>query len=168
MVDASRGKLNISTGTLLNHYKLKKSHLDRSESCLSLIVIKTYRRTVHYYRDHWNVSTNRGDNQWRIQTFRLRDGGGGGAGHPDPEKVGGGWSQKLFFPALRASGWFKNKVGGGGRVPRSPSLIHSQNKSTTVSVSIASLILLGFTFCQAKCHSKGKMVRTIATRRSII
>ena len=40
MVDASRDKLIILTGTLLNRYKLKNSHLDRSESCVSLIIIK--------------------------------------------------------------------------------------------------------------------------------
>ena len=34
-----RGKLVISTGTLLNHYKLKNSHLDWSESYLSLIIM---------------------------------------------------------------------------------------------------------------------------------
>ena len=47
-----------------------------------------------------------------------RRGGGGGAGHPDPEirGVGGGTqSKKYFFSALWASFWSENK--GGGRVP---------------------------------------------------
>ena len=49
---------------------------------------------------------------------------GGVAGHPVPE-IGGGWSPKNFFAALRASVWSTNKcvcvcvcvcVGGGGGV----------------------------------------------------
>ena len=45
----------------------------------------------------------------------------GGGGHPDPEIREGG-SQKNFFSALRASVWFKDKGGGGGRAPRTPPL----------------------------------------------
>ena len=65
-----------------------------------------------------------------------------GGVHPDPEIAGGGLSQKHFFSALQASVRSKNKVGGRW-VPRAPPLdIHSQNKFTTVSVSIASLIVV--------------------------
>ena len=47
------------------------------------------------------------------------------------------------FSPLGAPVWSKNKMGGRGRVPRAPALdIHPQNKSTTVSVSIASLIVV--------------------------
>ena len=35
----------------------------------------------------------------------------GGGGHPDPEIRGGGGDLKIFFSALRASVWAKNKRG---------------------------------------------------------
>ena len=44
----------------------------------------------------------------------------GGPGHPDPEKRGGGRTQKNFFTALRASVWSKTKGWGPG--PPAPSL----------------------------------------------
>ena len=45
-------------------------------------------------------------------------GGGGGGGSSRPlDKGGGGQSLKTFF-----SVWSRNKVGGGGRGPRTPSL----------------------------------------------
>ena len=52
--------------------------------------------------------------------LQIREGGR----HPDPEirgRGGGVWmrSQNFFFPALRASGWSKNKGGRGGGVPGS-------------------------------------------------
>ena len=51
--------------------------------------------------------------------LQIRVGGGGGrAGHPDPEIEGG--SDKKFFSAPRASIWSKNK--GGPGPPRAPSL----------------------------------------------
>ena len=51
----------------------------------------------------------------RSRGFTPSDMGGGG-GHPDPDMWGKGRSQKIFFSALRASVWSKNK--GGGERPR--------------------------------------------------
>ena len=45
---------------------------------------------------------------------------GGGPGHSDPE-IRGEPGLQIFFSALRASVWSKNKV-GGCRVPRAPPL----------------------------------------------
>ena len=42
--------------------------------------------------------------------------GGGGGGHPDPEKWRGTVSKKMFFGHW-ASVWAKNKGGGGGASP---------------------------------------------------
>ena len=39
--------------------------------------------------------------------------GGRGGGHPDPEIRGKPGLKKIFFSALRASVWSKNKRGGG-------------------------------------------------------
>ena len=47
--------------------------------------------------------------------LQIRKGWGGG--HPDPEIRGRGPVSKIFFTALRASVWSKNKVGGGGPLP---------------------------------------------------
>ena len=48
-------------------------------------------------------------------------GGGGGGGHPDPKiRRGRGRPPEIFFSALRASFWSKNK-GGGGASPPGPS-----------------------------------------------
>ena len=44
----------------------------------------------------------------------------GGPGHPDPEirkGGGGGTVSQIFFSALRASVWSKNKEGGPGPLP---------------------------------------------------
>ena len=46
----------------------------------------------------------------------------GGPGHPDPEirkGSGGGTVSQIFFTALRASVWSKNKEGGPGPYPGS-------------------------------------------------
>ena len=94
-------------------------------------------------------------------------GKGGGVVHPDPEI--GGWPQKHSFSALRAS---KDKVGGLN--PLGPSPGYPLAKQIYYCFGLHRFLnsgkmkLLGFTFCQRKCHVKGKMVRTIATRRSII
>ena len=62
---------------------------------------------------------------------------GGGGGHPDPE-IGRGRGQppEIFFSALRASFWFKNK-GGGGESPRP-----SPGSATEIDSHIKNLYLL--------------------------
>ena len=63
--------------------------------------------------------------QGRLVSIVLGSGGSrpsdkGGGGHPDPEIRGGPGLKKIFFSALRASFWSKNK--GGGRAPQAPPL----------------------------------------------
>ena len=66
-------------------------------------------------------------------------GWGEGGVHPDPEIAGGGGVSKTFFfrPFRPQLGL---RIRWGARAP--PLDIHSQNKFTTVSVSIASLIVV--------------------------
>ena len=66
------------------------------------------------------TNTRKGE-QGAVAEPDLEIRGEGGGGHPDPEirRRRGGQSLKKYFPALRASGWSKNK---GGPVPRFPPL----------------------------------------------
>ena len=88
-----------------SHYRnmrtSSKTHQFRGKACSKNNSFREWvdSRVQHIWRFQVkNLSTNLGDNQWRIQTFRLGDGvGGGGDVHPDPQIAGGGVSQKHFF-----------------------------------------------------------------------